>query len=92
MKELKELRNKTKAWLFIEVDEHKTNYQSAREYLEEQSRIDEELKEDIWGEIYNEMIKRDSIVNIKAYINTPVWFKEVWHYDLIEAIKDINND
>jgi len=84
---MKELIKKCKCGVYIEVNNHKNNYQSVEEYFKELSEIREDLFKEISEDIYKEMIERDSVIEIQYYPNTPVGFHRVYHYDLNEAIK-----
>ena len=67
MNKLKELLSKCKASVSITVNKHRDYYQSVEEHIEEQALIDEELIDEIGKEVYEEMKKTNTIVEIQAY-------------------------
>jgi hypothetical protein len=90
---IKWLLERCKASVSISVNNHKDNYESVIEALE-----DEIMEGEIDQEILNEMIKRSTIVYVHAYPDTPVGFYSTYHYDLesaldiiIESIKGRDN-
>jgi len=86
MNKLKELLSKCKASVSITVNQHRDYYQSVEEHIEEQALIDEELIDEIGKEVYEEMKKTNTIVEIQAYPNTPVGSYRLFHYDIDKAI------
>jgi hypothetical protein len=82
MEKLEQLINGCKAFVAIEVNEHRNYYEPAEQFL-----IDREADEDIDDkEIYKKMIELDTIVMVQFYPDTPIGFYRVWHYDADAAI------
>ena len=46
----------------------------------------EDAKNEIDTDVWNEMVKTNTIVCVQAYPNTPVGFLRVYHYDIETAI------
>lgn len=55
-------------------------------YESVENHINEEEKGDIEKEVFYEMVKRDTVVRVKAYPQTPISFFVVYHYDIDMAI------
>jgi len=88
---MKEILSKCKCGVFFTANEHRDYYESAEKWLtgqmNDQSDIDE-IGKDVW----NEMIKRDTILRLQFYPDTPIGFYTVYHYDydcLISKAKEI---
>ena len=86
MEKFKELVSLCKASIEISVNEHKDYYESVEQYINEDDR------EDIDKEVFEEMIKRDIIVRVQAYPRTPIGFFVVYHYDIDKAIEIVLDD
>jgi len=80
MDELKELISLCRASVTISINEHRDSYESVEEYLQF-IQIDEK-------DVRSEMIKRDVMISVQCYINTPIGSIIFWHYDLDECIKE----
>lgn len=80
MERFKELVKLCKASVEISVNDHKDYYESVEQH------IDEEDREDIEKEIFEEMIKRDTIVKVQVYPDTPIGFFVIYHYDIDKAV------
>lgn len=87
MNKLKELLSKCEASVSITVNQHRDYYQSVKDYIEEQAQLDEELIEEIGLDIYEEMKKTDTVIEIQAYPDTPIGSYRVMHYDIDEAVR-----
>lgn len=70
----------------ISFNDHKANYQPIQEHIEELKNMGEEIPIDI----IEEMIKRDIIIRVQAYPNTPIGFYLIFHYDVTIAIEQMN--
>lgn len=81
MEKIKELISKCKCNICIEINDHKTYYESVKQHLDE-------LVDEIDSEIYKEMVKRDTIIRIDFFPNSPNTSVVVLHYDLEKAIED----
>ena len=86
MNKLKELLSKCEASVSITVNQHRDYYQSVEEHIEEQALIDEELIDEIGKEVYEEMKKTNTIIEIQAYPDTPIGSYRLFHYDIDKAI------
>jgi len=86
MNKLKELLSKCKASVSITVNQHRNYYQSVKDYIEEQALIDEELIDEIGKEVYEEMKKTNTIIEIQAYPYTPIGSNRTFHYDIDKAV------
>jgi hypothetical protein len=80
MEKFKELVSICKASVEISVNDHKDYYESVEEHINEEDR------EDIDREVFEEMVKRDVVVRIQAYPHTPVGFFVVYHYNIDKAV------
>ncbi len=89
MNELKELLSKCKASVSITVNQHRDYYQSVEDYIEKQAFIDEGLIEEIGLDVYEEMQKTDTVIEIQAYPETPIGSYRVMHYDINKAVRII---
>jgi hypothetical protein len=86
MDKLKELISLCKAGLFIDIDDHKNNYQTVEKCFEEKRGYIEDFDEDIPLDIREKCIELDTIISIQAYSHTPVGFFIIYHYDIELAI------
>lgn len=86
MKKLKELLSKCEASVSISVNQHRDYYQSVEDYIKERALMDEDLINEIGQDVYEEMKKTNTVVEIQAYPDTPVGSYIVFHYDIDEAL------
>jgi len=77
MEKFKELVSLCKASVEISVNDHKDYYESVEQHINE---------EDIDKEVFEEMVKRDIVVKVQAYPDTPIGFFVVYHYDIDKAV------
>ena len=87
MEKFKELASKCEASVSIDVNAHRDMYQTVEEYFEIILLCNEDLWESLSKEVYAEMVKRNTIVEVRWYPDTPVGFFNVYHYDIDEAMK-----
>ena len=94
MEKFKQLVSLCKASVEISVNNHRDYYQSVKSYIEDANSAND-LFDDLDLKVYDEMIRRNTIVEIQAYPDTPIGFYKVYHYDIdiamdeiIEAIKN----
>ena len=87
MNELKELLSKCKASVSITVNQHRDYYQSVKDYIEEQAQLDEDLIEEIGLDVYEEMQKTNTVIEIQAYPDTPIGSYRILHYDIDKAVR-----
>lgn len=86
MNKLKELLSKCKSSVTITVNQHRDYYPSVKDYIEEQELMDKGLIDEIGSEVYEEMKKTNTIIEIQAYPDTPVGSYRVFHYDIDKAV------
>lgn len=79
MEKFKELVSLCKAGVSISVNCHKDYYESVEQY------VDQDVK-DINKDVFDEMVKRDTIVKVQAYPKTPIGFYDIYHYDIDKAV------
>jgi hypothetical protein len=82
MKKFKELVSLCKASVEITVNEHKNDYSTVENYISKENR------EGIEDDVFDEMVKRDTVVEIRAYSHTPVGFYHIFHYDIDKAVEE----
>jgi hypothetical protein len=80
MEKFKELVLLCKASVEISVNDHKDYYESVEQHINEEDR------EYIDKEVFEEMVKRDIVVKVQAYPHTPIGFFVVYHYDIDKAV------
>lgn len=68
----------------VEVNRHRDYYDTATEALVEYDSYGSRLQ--IADDVREEMIKRDTIVIIQFYPDTPIGSYSVYHYDLDSAL------
>lgn len=83
MENLKELISICKASVGVSINDHKDFYESV------EAHIPSEQREYIDPDIFNEMVKRDTIVRVQAYPDSPVGCYIVYHYDVEFAIYEM---
>lgn len=81
MQALLELINRCKASVSVEVNLHRDSYQSVEEYLDNTGQA-----KDIALDVLQEMAKRDTIVRIQFYPDTPIGSYTVYDSDLESAV------
>lgn len=81
----KELVSLCKASVELSVNDHKDYYESIEQHL------DEEDRRDIDKEVFEQMVKRDTVVRVVAYPLTPIGSFVVYHYDIDKAIDMVLN-
>lgn len=89
MEKLKKLIDMCKASISIEINDHKSVYQSADQALADMKTISQEEFDDIEPAIMQKMIDNNTIVRIQFYPNTPVSFLVCYHYDVEMALDEI---
>jgi hypothetical protein len=78
---IKWLFDRCKASVSISQNNHRDYYQSIPDYLEDQIPNGASDKS-----VLEEMVKRDTLVCVHAYPDTPVGFYSEYHYDLELAL------
>ena len=74
-------------YLEINVNDHKDESQTVEEYFKEYY-FDDDIKERIGVDIYDLMIKKDTIVSVTAYIEDVLDYR-IYHYDIDKAVDTI---
>jgi len=67
----------------VSINNHKDYYESVEDH------ISDEDKEEIEKEVFDEMVKRDTVITVQAYPDTPIGFYTIHHYDLEKAISEM---
>ena len=86
MSDFSKLLDRCKATVHVTINDHKTVYQTA-EYFIENDIMTLECPPKIDADIIKGMIENDSIVEIQFYPDTPIGFYSVYHYDFDECAK-----
>ena len=84
--ELEKLMSRCKFTIYITVNAHKNDYMSVEEWF---SKSDSEFMEEL-GVLLQELIDRDTVIEVQAYPLNPIGSYRVFHYDLESACKLIN--
>ena len=84
---MKKLMSICKCGIYIDINGHRDNYQSAKEFWEEIVLIDKDCVEETGQDVIDKMIKLDTIIQIQYYPETPVGDYVVFHYDLDMALE-----
>lgn len=74
---LKDILSLAKCGVYLTVNSHKDDYETVEEYMSNllnSFHVDED--------IIQEMVKRDTIIELQVYPHTPVGFIILYHYDL----------
>lgn len=90
MNELKQLLAKCKASVTITANNHRDYYQSVEEYLKKRAMlegIEGDFIEEIGVEVFEEMKASDTVIEVRAYPDSPISFFEVFHHDIEEALR-----
>lgn len=87
MDKLKEILRICKCGVFLVINEHRDYYQSVEEKLEELKCL--ECPPDIPDNVRDEMIERDTVIDLQVYPDTPIGSYSVYHYDLDKAMDEI---
>ncbi len=85
MENLKRLYDICKSGVFIDYNRHRNYYETVEEYVTDWGNG--EMRQEIPDHVFNEMVKRDTVVFVQFYPNTPIGFFTVWHYDIEAAIE-----
>lgn len=82
---LKELINKTKGSITLEINSHKDCYETVEEYLKGYPH--DKFIDDIKQEVYDKMVETDTIIELQVYPDTPIGFYKIYHYDLDKILE-----
>lgn len=83
---LKELLAHCKCAISIEINEHRNDYRTAKDAIQEAE--DAGWMRDVSPDIRAAMILADQIVSIQFYPDTPIGFYVVWHHDIDAALDE----
>lgn len=75
--------DKCKCGWSIEVNEHRNVYETVEQYIS-----DDDQKE-IEPEVFQGMVKSDTVIRIQFYPETPIGFFVVYHYDMSKALQEV---
>lgn len=78
MNQLQKIMNLCKSSVSLKVNEHKDYYIEIKDYLDGLS----DLYEDVDKEVLQGIIKRDCIIELQFYPDTPIGSYSLCHYDL----------
>ena len=87
MEKFKELVSMCRASVEIGVNNHRDYYLTVKEYIEEAAMLDEELLNELDGDVYKKMIETNTIIEVHAYPNTPIGSYKLYHYDIDKAVE-----
>lgn len=87
MNDLNRLISLCKASISIDINDHTTGYQSVDEYMNDMEMCNDGTISDINPDVFAEMIKRNTVVRVCFYPDTPVGNYTIYHYDVDEALK-----
>ena len=90
MEKLKRIIQLCKCSVNISINSHKDFYQNIEQHIKDYYKCGKELDEDdVSKEVLDEIIKRDTIIHIQVYPDTPIGSYSVYHYDLDMAIDEM---
>lgn len=84
MQKLQQLIELCKCEINISINPHRNYYETVEEYLKDS--FDGLAFEETDNAVIDEMIKRDTIVQIQYYPNTPIGFNVQYHYNIDMAL------
>ena len=71
----------------ISVNPHRSVYETPLEMLEHYFlQLGESTEEGVGKGVLKEIIKKNTLVHVRAYKHTPVTFHEVYHHDVRRAV------
>ena len=82
MEKLSQLIALCKGSVTLTVNDHKDNYQTVEEFISHQFEVSTLQEDEMPLDVYREMIKRDTVIHLQFYPDTPIGFYEVYGYDL----------
>jgi len=78
---LPELISRCKASITVEVNDHRSCYQTVQQFMEDED--DAEIE----PEVLKKMIDTDTMIRLQFYPLTPIGFYVIYHYDVEQAIE-----
>ncbi|WP_281225383.1 hypothetical protein [Flavobacterium aquiphilum] len=81
MKSLQKILDKCKCSVTLTINQHRDYYETV------ETSIEEDERKDINPKVFAEMIKRDTVIELQFYPETPIGFFRIYHYDLKSAIE-----
>lgn len=95
MMKLRQLAERCKGEVSIEVNPHRNCYETVDYWMKDWfgeghggMGAMEALSSEVAADVFAEMIKRDTIVKVQFYSLTPVSFMVVFHWDVEAAMDD----
>lgn len=82
---LKKLVSLCKGSVHITFNDHTTNYSTVEEELTGNFNG---MYDDVHQDVKDEMIRRNTMVNVHFYPDTPIGFYNIMHYDLDTALDE----
>jgi len=89
MNKLKKLLERCKCGVYLTINEHRDDYQSAKRSLNYKDEMD--CPPEIEPEVRQKMIDTDTIICCQFYPDTPIGSYEVYHYDLDKCLEECLN-
>lgn len=86
MERLKTLILKCKASVTISINNHRDYYDTVEDKFK--SEPDAEFRDEIDNDVFDEMVRTDTVIEVQFYPNSPVGFYRVYHYDIEKAIEE----
>jgi hypothetical protein len=86
MEKLKKLIGACKADIDININNHKSSYETVEQYFQFPTRKDD--VEDINIDVLEKMKELDIIIELQFYPNTPIGSYKIYHYDVEKAIDE----
>jgi len=86
MEKLQKLLDKCKYGVHLAVNQHRDYYQTAEDALKEKEGY--ECPPEIEPEVREIMIKKNVIIDLQFYPNTPIGSYSIYHYDLDMALDE----
>jgi len=80
------LVKKSKASVNVTVNLHKDYYETVEQHMQSLVATEQADMED-FHDVLEEMIKKDTIIEIQFYPDTPIGSYTVYHHDMMEALK-----
>lgn len=81
---LSQLCEKCKCGIFVTINEHRDYYKTVEETLFELGGM--ECPPEIEEDVRTEMVRKDTIVNVQFYPDTPIGSYDIYHWDLETAL------
>lgn len=76
-----------KAGAILNINPHRNHYTSAKQYMDDLISLDATSIEEIGQDVYDEIIKRDALMELHVYPDTPNGFFKIIHYDMEKVLE-----